>query len=279
MTYIISHPKIELEIKLERVDRLHIHEEIIPSVVEQLSKDVKKDGHVKHPIIVDKKTLVVLDGMHRVAVIEHLGYELIPVCLVDYENPNIIVGSWFRTVEDKEKDIVETIKQLGHELEECTIDEAKEKISRREAATGVITSEKCYAILKEVESLKEAYEFIKKLEQELSSAGYKIGYNTEKDAIDSVKSGEILATIIAPRITKKDVVEVALAGEVFVHKTTRHIIPARPLFVNIPLEWLNMDQEEANKLVYEHLSKRKLKHLPPGQILDRRYEEELYVFE
>ena len=83
---------------------------------------------------------------------------------------------------------------------------------------------------------------------------------------------------MAPRITKRDVVTTALSREVFVHKSTRHVIPARPLFVNVPIEWLNMDLKEANKLLLEHLSKKKLRHLPPGQTLDRRYEEELYVF-
>jgi hypothetical protein len=57
------------------------------------------------------------------------------------------------------------------------------------------------------------------------------------------------------------------------------MIPARPLFVNVPIEWLNMDPKDANKNLVDFLSKKKLNHLPQGQVLDRRYEEELYVFE
>ena len=108
--------------------------------------------------------------------------------------------------------------------------------------------------------------------------GYKIGYETRNDAIRKVKTGKILAAIITPKITKQEIVDIALAGEVFVHKATRHIIPARPLFVNVPFKWMNLEPKEANKLLVKNLSKRKLKLLPSGQTLDRRYEEELYVF-
>ena len=281
MGYLISHPRLELEIKLEEIEKLYIHEEIIPEIVERLSDEIKRDAHVKHPVIVDKETLVVLDGMHRVAALQHLGCKLIPVCLVNYNNPNITVASWFRTIENKQKtdkNILKDLEKLGYSLQEIADNELERKIYGREIIVGIITSKKCYGIPGKIESIKETYEYIKQLEGSLRSLGYKIGYETESDAVNKVKSGEALATIIAPRITKRDVVTTALSGEVFVHKSTRHVIPARPLFVNVPLEWLNMSPKEANKLLFEHLSKKKLRRLPPGQTLDRRYEEELYVF-
>ncbi|MEM2430242.1 MAG: hypothetical protein QW779_06905, partial [Nitrososphaerales archaeon] len=60
-----------------------------------------------------------------------------------------------------------------------------------------------------------------------------------------------------------------------------HVIPARALFINIPIEWLSgkMDIEEVNNALIKHLSTKRLVLLPKGQILDRRYEEEIYIFE
>jgi len=279
MGYLISHPKLELEIKLEEIRKLHIHEEVIPWTVKSLSDELKR-GIIKHPVIVDRETLVVLDGMHRVAALQHLGYKLIPVCLVNYNNPNITVGSWFRTIENGQKTGESVRKDLesGYNLQEIANNELKRKIYDREVMIGIVTSRKCYGISGKIESIKETYGYIKQLERNLRSVGYKIGYETESDAVNKVKSGEALAAIIAPRITKRDVVTTALSGEVFVHKATRHVIPTRPLFVNVPIEWLNMGSKEANKLLLEHLSKKKLRRLPSGQTLDRRYEEELYVF-
>lgn len=278
--YFISHPGLELEIKIEEIKKLYIHEEIIPEIVDWLSFEIKWNMY-KHPVIVDKETLVVLDGMHRVAALQHLGYKLIPVCLVNYSNPSITVRSWFRTIENGQKtgeNVRKDLEELGYILQEIANNELKRRMHDREIIIGIVTSRKRYGIPGKIESIKEIYEYIKQLERNLRSVGYRIGYETESDAVKKVKSGKALAAIMAPRITKRDVVTTALSREVFVHKSTRHVIPARPLFVNVPIEWLNMDLKEANKLLLEHLSKKKLRHLPPGQTLDRRYEEELYVF-
>ncbi len=280
MGYIISHPGLKLEIKLEEIKKLYIHEEIIPRIVEWLSVEIKR-GIYKHPVIVDKETLVVLDGVHRVAALQHLGYKLIPVCLVNYSNPSIRVKSWFRTIENGQKtgkNVRKDLEESGYNLQEIVDNELKRKMCDREIIIGIVTSRKCYGIPGKIESIKEIYEYIKQLERNLRSVGYNIGYETESDAVNKVKSGKALAAIIVPRITKRDVVTAALSGEMFVHKSTRHVIPARPLFVNVPIEWLNMDSKEANKLLLEHLSKKKLRRLPAGQTLDRRYKEELYVF-
>jgi len=280
MGYLVSHPRLKLEIKLEEIEKLRLTENTIPRIVERLCGEIKR-GICKHPVIVDKETYVVLDGMHRVAALKHLGYKLIPICLVNYSDPTITVESWFRTIENgqkKDQNIRKDLEELGYNLQETTDSELKEKMQDKKIMIGVITSKKCYGISGNIESIKEIYEYLKQLEKNLRSLGYKISYETESDSLNKVKSGKALAAIITPRITKRDVVTTALSGEAFVHKSTRHMIPARPLFVNVPLEWLNIDSKEANKLLLQHLSKKKIKCLPPGQRLDRRYEEELYVF-
>ena len=280
MGYLVSHPRLELEIRLEEVEKLHLPEDTIPRIVERLCGEIKR-GICKHPVIVDRETHVVLDGMHRVAALQHLGYKLIPVCLVNYNNPSITVGSWFRTIENGQKtgeNVEKDLEESGYNLQEIIDSELERKLDDREIIIGIVTLRKCYGISENIESTKEIYEYLKQLERSLRSVGYKIGYETESDSVNKVKSGKALAAIVAPRITKRDVVTTALSGEVFVQKSTRHVIPARPLFVNVPIEWLNMDSKEANKLLLEHLSKKKMKCLPPGQKLDRRYEEELYVF-
>jgi len=279
--YRVSHSKLTLEIRLEEIKRLHLHEEVIPELVERLSDRVYRDAHIKHPIIVDKGTLVVLDGMHRVAVLQRLKCKLIPVCLVDYNNPNIVVKSWFRIVKGGEEGIhvADVLGRLGYSLEEVSRNELDRRVNGEGVVTGVLTSKKCYIVLGKAKDIGEKYRYIKQLENDLKRAGYEIGYETEEDALHKVTSSKVLAVVVPPQITKQDVIDVALAGKVFVHKSTRHVIPARPLFVNVPLDWLRMKPREANKLFIELLSKKRVKFLPPGQTLARRYDEELYVFE
>jgi hypothetical protein len=61
------------------------------------------------------------------------------------------------------------------------------------------------------------------------------------------------------------------------------VIPARPMYLNIPLNILqdhDKSVEELNNEVKLILNRRRLTHMPTGSILERRrYEEELYVFE
>ncbi len=125
MGYTISHPWLKLEIKLEEIKKLYIHEEVIPSIVKWLSREINR-GICRNPVIVDKETLVVLDGMHRVAALQHLGCKLIPVCLVNYNNSSIRVESWFRTIENGQK-TGENIKKTSKFAVEKTKKSIKKK--------------------------------------------------------------------------------------------------------------------------------------------------------
>jgi len=278
----ITHPLITLKIKLEEVDKLHIHEETIPEVLSKLAEKIKADGYFIHPIIVDEKSLVVLDGMHRVAAIQKLGYRFIPVCLVDYNNPNIVVGSWYRLI-DGLSDISEVsnvLQELNLTAKVCSFETAYKLVEKREAITAIFSQSKCFAVYGSQRGIKEIYDTIKQIGSKLQSKGYSIGYDTEKDAKEKIYSGKVSAALMTPTVSKEEIVKTALAGKVFAQKTTRHIIPARPMFINVPNEWLHGDLSlsEANERLVELLSSKELKHLPPGQVLDRRYEEELYIF-
>ena len=278
----IIHPNIRLEIRLEKVEKLHIHEEVIPDILRRLTEDIRADGYFKHPVIVDSKTLVVLDGMHRVAAAENLGCRFIPVCLVEYDNPHIKVGCWFRVVNHSSnlEKLVRSVRELGFTVEECQKETAHKLVNERKAATAIVSRSRCFVVYGPQKNIREIYDAIKQIESKLRSEGYSIGYDTESDAQDKVSSGKTLSMLMTPKVSKKDVVTVALRGEVFAHKTTRHVIPVRPLFVNVSLEWLQgtLSLKKANKILVKHLSKKQITRLPPGQILDRRYEEELYIF-
>ena len=143
MGFRISHPKIELELQLYEVEKLHIHEEIITESVEKLIKTFKDDMYAKHPILVDRETLIVLDGTHRTWAFKHSGYKLIPVCFMNYKNPNIMVKSWFRTIIERKKtskDVLADLKELGYTLQETGEDELQTKIDNKKFTIGMITS-------------------------------------------------------------------------------------------------------------------------------------------
>ncbi|WP_440060290.1 ParB N-terminal domain-containing protein [Thermogladius sp. 4427co] len=279
----IQTPKIRLSLSIEEVERLHIHEEIIPRILDWLTEKIYRDRVFKDPVIVDERTLVVLDGMHRVAAAKRLGLKYIPVCLVDYENPSIELHAWGRVFTKKGENKVDSIvSELGLELANVeSIEEGMKLLDERKGLGLLISRNSTQLIRTDTSEIKKIYDRIKEIEKHFESYGFKIDYMTERDSINAVLSGSATAALIPPAIRKTEVVEKALRGEVFIHKATRHIIPARPLNINIPLEWLsgNIPKEEVIAKVREIVSSRKIRILPPGSILDRRYDEELYVFE
>ena len=278
--FVINHPQCSFELVLAELSRLHIHEEIIPNKMEELVQKIPQDGVWIHPIVVDSNSLVVLDGMHRVAAAKKIGYRYIPACLVDYGNPNIHIGCWYRMFDALVLDEARrALIDAGLTPASKTYEEAYSLVEERRAITAIFSNTWCLAATGAVTDIKGEYEAIKRVE-DLLQTSHHMGYNTDKDAPTRIASGEYSCGLMTPTVTKKEVVDTALKGMVFSQKTTRHVIPARPMFVSVPTEWLKgkLTPEEANTCLKGHLATKRIEKLPPGQIIDRRYEEELYVF-
>jgi hypothetical protein len=282
--YAITHPRITLYIAILNTSDLHLHEEIIPDLLDELVRSIELDGFLKHPIIVDKRSLVVLDGMHRVAALERLGCKRIPACLVDYENSAITVGCWYRALKGARalEHLNTQIKGLGLTIEEVRkIDDTKIGVSPIVAA--VRNRKKAFLIRSPFRSLKEAYDIIRQIEGGLKEFALDVAYETELDALSKLRDHEADVVLLTPKVTKGSIINTALSGSVFSFKTTRHIIPARPLYLNVPLSLLRNGEKpisEVNNELRRMLQRKRLKHVAAGSILNgRRYEEDLYLFE
>jgi hypothetical protein len=266
------------------INKLHLHEEIIPEMLKQLSNEIVADGVIKHPVIIDKNSFVVLDGMHRVAAAENIGCKKIPVCLVDYFNPSIVLGRWFRAIVGMKdlNDVYDVLNRLNLKFEEVKLDEAEKLVSNGTFPAFIAYASGSIIVKTAVKDVMEAYLIVANIEKELKNKGLKISYELESDAISMLKAKKIDAILAMPFIKKEDVIKYGLEGKLFPHKSTRHVIPARPLGVNVPLELLrkdNLSDKEANAALLRILESKKLKKFPPGSIIEnRRYEEEIYMF-
>jgi hypothetical protein len=284
MGFRLSVPGLELEIKLEELKRVRIHEEIIPKLLEELARVIESDGVLNHPVIVDSNTLVVLDGMHRVAALEKLGCRYLPVCLVDYQNPNVGVCCWYRAIRGNisGEDLLNLFKSLNFTVEPVSIETSEDALRKREAIAAALTKDGCCLLKGPSKGIREIYTRVKEIEKAIRNRGLEITYETEADAKRKVGSGEISVALMVPAVKKGEVLEAARSGNVFSYKTTRHVVPARPMNIRVPLQLLRSEKSpfEVNELFDEALSKRKLRRLARGTLFEgRRYEEELYVFE
>lgn len=281
--YVIHHEKLDLKIRLFGIHDVFIHEEIIPELLGKLIRNIESVGYLKHPIILDEKTHVVLDGMHRVAALKKLGCLRIPACMVNYENPFITVGCWYRVLKEENATslTLQTIDKLGFTSENVhSIDVNTLGVPPVFAALQSLDAS--FLICSNFQDLREAYSHVKLIEEALKSNSVKVEHETENDAFLKLKEGIVEAVLLTPRLSKKIIVETALSGQVFAYKATRHVIPARPLRINVPLTLLKDERktlEQVNEEFMQNLKGKTLKRMPAGSIIEgRRYEEDVYIF-
>ena len=284
MRFKLAAPGLELQLGLEDLSKVRIHEEIIPEMLEELVSEIKSSSVVRNPVIVDLNSLVVLDGMHRVAALKEMGCRYLPVCLLDYQSSNVRVGCWYRTIRGEvgESRFLDLFRLMGLSAEPVPSETASRALEERQATAALLTKDACYLLKGEGSGIRESYAWVKRIERTLGEEGLRVDYENELDAVQRARSGEVAATLMVPVVRKDEIIEAALSDNVFAHKTTRHVLSTRPMHVDVSLGWLKGDRplEELNRMLIEHLSKRRVKRLPKSALFEKRkYEEELWIFE
>ena len=278
VAYTIDGDGIQLDIALVEIDELLLHEERISGSLDGLMEEIERSGILKSPVIVGRESLVVLDGMHRVEAVRKLGCRFMCVCLVDYMIPGIRVDRWCRVVSSPIaiEDFISRFGELG-------------VIARAggspggEASLLLMLEEGFYEMVVHREGIFAGFATVTSIESWLRMKGHAIRYETERDAAKMLERREVGFVLCPPTVEKHHVLETIKSGRVFPPKTTRHIVPARPFGVDVPLELLRDDVisiEEANGLLSEILENKSLRRVPPGYRWGpRRNEEAVYLFE
>lgn len=277
--FLIRHDKVDLGIYLSPSNTLFMHEETISDRVAELKDSFLRDGVVKDPVVVDANSCVVLDGMHRVAALRELRCFCIPVCAVDYLNPSIKVGVWYRTLSGRlsPTQFEAALSSSGLRFERSLFDLTS--VMENPHLATIFASGECFGLGADG---RQVYEVLKTAERCARQLGLTVTFETERDALDMLVNKKIDAILTLPKIDKASVREAGLTGQLLPHKVTRHVIPARPLGVNIPLRTLtdaSTRLEEANRRFIAGLQARKITRRPSRTVIeDRCYEEETFIF-
>ncbi len=278
VSYTIDGNGIRLDIALVEIDELLPHEETISGSLDALMEEIERAGILKSPVIVGRESLMVLDGMHRVEALRNLGCRFICVCLVDYMNPGIRVDRWCRVVSSPIA-IEEFISRFG----DLGVITRAEGSPCGGASLLLMLEEGYYEMAAHGEEIVSAFTTVTSIESWLRKKGHAIRYETERDAAKMLERHEVGFVLCPPAVEKSHVLEAVKSGRVFPPKATRHIVPARPFGVDVPLELLRdnvISVEEANRQLSKILEAKSLRRVPPGYRWgSRRYEEAVYLFE
>lgn len=276
---------IKMCLALEDPDALKMHEEVIHESLNELASQIERDGHLKNPIIVDEKTMTVLDGNHRFfALKEVLKVRYVPICAVDYDSPLISIGTWYRVVDVPEAELSNVVEEMLalFDLKEVGLEDVDDLLASKSASFCVLLKDQAFARLVELSSVLEAYLEVKSFEAMLEARGYRLQYFSEKRGVAGKSNlSKSSIVLVPPVITKEDVREVAGQGRLYPPKSTRHIIPFRPLLLNVPLSLLRTpaSKSEANRMLCEYLSQGTFERKPPRtKVEERTYAEEVLLF-
>ena len=287
--FVIDTGYLTLRLEIVPVEALRLHEEVIPEQANELVLEFRNWANLQNPIIVDEKYMV-LDGHHRAFVFKRLGFRHILVCKIDYFNSAVQLRYWFRRL-GKMADrgpltrLIEDMKGAISLLD--TADALREALRQNRLQCGIQQGDFFAAVSFHEEIVSDAvsaYRCMEILQERLVQDGKPMDYIPCQTMDDihfcrEMKSDEMV--IWTPQITKDMVVDAVNQDKRFAPKATRHLIPARPLNVDIPITLLNEPDslEEINARLVDFLKKKKMKRFGPGQIVNGRYyEEELYVF-
>jgi len=272
----INSSTISFRITLIDLDDLKPHEEIIEQAVTELAEAIRDQNEVRDPLIVDKQSLVILDGMHRYNALKKLGCQRAPVCLVEYDDERIGVGAWFRCFNATNPDALaaEALGALNQKYGQEVIGTGQTDLTN----AVIITRLSSFQLTAEMNRLSKS-QLAVKIEKYISGQGFKCEYAAESTIAQPNSKANLVIPV--PIFSKTEIKETAMSGRLLPHKVTRHIIPSRPLRLDVPLDLLiGGTSEEANEKLEQLLSSRRVDLKPPGSVVDgRRYQEELLLFE
>ncbi len=258
----------EFEMLLAAVplNELKPHEEVNRRVVRELARSLELAGVQKNPIIVDRKTGVILDGMHRWHALKLIGARYAVACLVDYSDPAITLGRWVRLYARVNRIPAWLRGWLG------PLEDPEELLASNEAF--VCLRGKARRLLLPKDKLR-AFRKLKMIETWLRrEGGGDPSYFPDKIP-DS--QGLVLAP---PKLSKEEVVSVAMRGLVFPPKSTRHEIPVRPLYLNAPLRLLKSREtrDTVSEAIAALLAPKLVLEAPGGLTAEREYRESVLIF-
>jgi hypothetical protein len=274
----INNAKIPILLILKRIQELKPHEETVPRDLHGIVNTLKRDPILRHPVVADATTGAVLDGNHRLAALSQLGCYTIPTALIDYQNPLVKVDRWFRVITGENlNDFMKRTQKIPSRMAGSEA-EADRTLRSRSSYATLCNKKECFMFGSNRSDALEGFQNSFRIEEIARNSHLKIAYNDNDELKELTEESFMMSTI---RVEKSEVVESCMNRKLFPPKSTRHLIPSRPLGLAVPLDWLkNKNFAEAESAFVKHIRSKHVKRLPEGsKVGSRRYLEEVFLFE
>lgn len=258
-----------LLLSISDVNRMHVHEKIIPSLLDKIKKSIKKESVLIDPIVADDKIGLVIDGTHRLIALKELGYKLVLTLSLNYESSEIKLGRWYRVL--RIPFIEGIVDKYG--MREVEIDEVIDGLDNGTYEIGLISRRNSYCI----GALPDITYLSRVVEEITGMSGSPLGFIPDHKIHEFIGKLDDEGWILGYRtLSKMEVLDSVRRGGVFTYKFTRHVIPIRLLSINIPIKLLE-GHENIDRII-RHIRSLRFQYLGNNiNIDDRIYEEDVYI--
>ncbi len=231
---------------------LVLHEECDPRRVEKLAVRIRDDAHLKHPPVVaplpETDRYVVLDGATRTTAFRELGIPHIVVQVVSYGDPGVEVSTWHHVVAGMPLAQFEDAltRVTGLHLQGCSLDDARAALATGEAAVYIV----CASGVRKAVNGGSRVRDIRLLNDLVGVYRGRADIFRASNDIWEIQAPYypgITALIVFPQYSPADILMLVRNGFKVPTGITRHTIPNRALYINIPLSVLTADWELERK--------------------------------
>jgi L-serine kinase (ADP) len=267
-----------LVVSIVALEKVRPHEKTIPLPLASIRNDMMRTNTQRDPILIDSKTKLAMDGMHRLAALHSLDAKLAVCAEYDYLSRSVKLERWLRYFIAPNKKLLTEISEEFDATKTSDLRKAVSDVDSGRSSFALLSARNSFVSRDEMEFL-QTYQKVGKVDRLCEEAGLELQFAPEADLF-SLFTSDSVYVIYPPRPTKKDVIRMVENNEVFPYKTTRHIVPIRPMGLYFPLDYLqNRTESECTKKLEEIVTLSKIEVKKVNVWYEgRTYSEPLAIF-
>ena len=241
------------DLRVVPVADLLLHEQPDAQRSEPLAQRLTADGMLRNPPIVapidGESRFVVLDGANRVTAIESLGLSHLVVQVVDYDDPELILDTWYHLVSGFPRDEFNRMLEelIGVCLEPAEVMHARAQLARREALAYVVYPDNGAFTICVEGDLHQRTARLNDIVNIYKSRSKIFRANTDHLEKLLPYYDDITVLVVFPRYEPAEIIDLARVGARLPAGITRHVIPRRALRINFPLSVLHEERSLPEK--------------------------------
>lgn len=214
-----------------------LHEEEDPERVNRLVGRLREEGVLRNPPVAAELgdgRVVVLDGANRVTAMQRMKAPFVPVQVVLYHDPAVVLERWHHLLQAVPEGLVEQLQQQVP-LHPERPERAAKRLASGELLAYVRVGEAVWAVPRPGD-LGEGARWLRHLVA--SYRGWVVHDRVDSEDVEllSTRYGEVRALVAFARFAKSEILELARNAVKLPAGVTRHVVPGRALRVNLPLE-------------------------------------------